>query len=70
MACLESNDLTVTQSRLLPIVILLCRQCYRLKYEPRPVIILKARSEGMDSVKDYLANGKYYGERIQAVELI
>lgn len=50
--------------------LLLCDACTKAKMEPRFVIILYGRSNGAESVSDYIRNHRYVGEEIRAKELI
>lgn len=49
---------------------LLCPPCTKAKMEPRWSIILYGRSNGAESVADYVKNHRYVGEEISAKELI
>lgn len=48
----------------------LCNECLAAKREPRFLVILVARSEGLDKVRDYIRQQRYVGEKIVAEELI
>lgn len=48
----------------------LCNDCFEKKYEPRFAVILKARTDGIASVRDYIRNHKYSGDKITAEELV
>lgn len=48
----------------------LCQTCIDSGYEPRWVIILAARSNGTDSVKNYIINKRYVGQTITGIEII
>lgn len=48
----------------------LCDGCSRAKMEPRFLIILYGRSNGAESVADYIKNHRYIGDEIRAKELI
>lgn len=48
----------------------LCDGCTRAKMEPRFAIILCARSNGPESVTDYIKNRRYFGEEISAKEIV
>jgi hypothetical protein len=48
----------------------LCDACTKSKMEPRFLIILYGRSNGAESVSDYIRNHRYIGEEIRAKELI
>lgn len=64
------NKLNAKRSTLLPINLLMCETCVNSKLEPRWVIILAGRQNGMDSVKDFVIKKKYIGNDISASELI
>jgi hypothetical protein len=48
----------------------LCEECYAEKREPRYLIVLMARSQGLASVRDYIRQHRYYGDKIRAEELV
>lgn len=52
------------------VTLLICQSCIDQKFEPRWTIILYARKNGADSVRDYIVKRKYVGEEIKATELI
>lgn len=64
------NKLNAKRSSLLPINLLMCETCINSKLEPRWVIILAGRQNGMDSVKEFVVKKKYIGEDISASELL
>lgn len=72
MSCGQQRDrLVPVNSALLPFMeLIMCRKCMRYGYEPRFVVVLKARADGIKSVKSYLEEKKYYGEDISATELV
>ena len=47
----------------------MCNDCISNKREPRFVIILYGRQNGIESVSDYLDNDRYVGDPILAKEL-
>ncbi len=57
------NKLDVKKSSLLPINLLMCETCITSKFEPRWVIILAGRSNGVDHVKEYIQKKRYIGQR-------
>lgn len=67
-------NLRPRKSKLLPSLptLLLCGECFEAKREPRFAVIMVARDphQGLDVVKDYLKNHRYYGEKIRADELV
>ena len=52
------------------VTLLICQSCIDQKFEPRWTIILSARKNGADSVRDYIVKRKYIGQEILATELI
>lgn len=53
--------------------LLLCGECFEAKREPRFAVIMVARDKkngGLEKVRDYIRNHRYYGEKIRAEELI
>jgi len=50
--------------------LVLCQSCIDSKYEPRWIIILAGRSNGVESVRSYITNRRYIGKEIIASELI
>jgi hypothetical protein len=64
------NKLNAKRSSLLPINLLMCDTCINSKLEPRWVIILAGRQNGMDFVKDFVVKRKYIGNDISASELM
>lgn len=64
------NKLNAKRSSLLPINLLMCETCINSKLEPRWVIILAGRQNGMDSVKEFVVKKKYVGNDISASELL
>lgn len=64
------NKLNAKRSSLLPINLLMCETCINSKLEPRWVIVLAGRQNGMDSVKEFVVKKRYVGNDISASELI
>ncbi len=64
------NKLNAKKSVLLPINLLMCETCINSKLEPRWVVILAGRQNGMDYVKDFVVKRRYIGNEIAASELI
>ena len=48
----------------------MCETCINSKLEPRWVVILAGRQNGMDYVKDFVVKRRYIGSEIAASELI
>jgi protein-arginine kinase activator protein McsA len=64
-------NLTLRKSSLLSGVnLLLCQTCIENKFEPRWTIILSARKNGPDYVRDFIVKRRYLGNEITATELI
>lgn len=59
------------KSKLLPrMQMFLCSECFELKREPRFLVILVARKDGLPAVRDYLRHHRYFGDKIRADELV
>lgn len=52
------------------VTLLMCQTCLEAKFEPRWVIILSGRQNGVESVRDYIVKRRYIGRVIDAEELI
>jgi len=50
--------------------LLMCQSCIDSKFEPRWTIILSARQNGPEHVRDFIIKRKYIGSEITATELI
>jgi|APGre2960657404_1045060.scaffolds.fasta_scaffold31120_2 hypothetical protein len=50
--------------------LIMCQPCINSKYEPRFLVILFARKNGFDSVRDYIKKRRYYGDEIKASDVI
>ena len=66
----SKNKLDVKKSSLLPINLLMCETCVTSKLEPRWVIILAGRSNGVEHVKEYIQKRRYIGNEVSASELL
>lgn len=66
----SKNKLNIKKSALLPINLFLCESCSTNKLEPRWVIILSGRQNGIDVVRDVILKRRYIGEEISAQELM
>ena len=64
------NKLNVRRSVLLPINLLMCETCITAKFEPRWVIILAGRQQGIDIVREFVLKKRYVGLDIPAAELM
>jgi len=70
-SCSKSkHKLNAKKSSLLPINLLMCESCINAKFEPRWLIILAGRSNGADSVREFVLKKKYIGNEISASELL
>jgi hypothetical protein len=49
---------------------MLCETCINNKFEPRWAIILAGRSNGSDSVREFILKKRYLGNEISASELL
>ena len=66
----SKNKLNAKKSSLLPINLLMCETCINSKLEPRWVVILAGRSNGADSVREFVLKKRYIGNEISASELL
>jgi hypothetical protein len=66
----SKNNLVVRKSILLPINLFICETCIVSKFEPRWVIILSGRQNGLDHIKEYILKKRYIGKEIAATEVI
>jgi hypothetical protein len=66
----NKNKLNVKKSGLLTINLLMCETCITSKLEPRWVVILAGRSQGPESVREYVLKKRYIGNEISAFELL
>jgi hypothetical protein len=66
----SKNNLVVRKSALLTINLFICETCIDLKFEPRWVIILSGRQNGLDHIKEYILKKRYIGKEIAATEVI
>lgn len=64
------NKLSVKKSTLMPINLFMCDSCISDKLEPRWVVILSGRQNGIDAVRDVVTKRRYLGETISAEELM
>jgi NAD-dependent SIR2 family protein deacetylase len=66
----QKKDIHLHTSRLIKSMKLYyCNKCELEKLEPRFVIILAGRSQGMGVISDYLKRHRYLGDEITAKEL-
>ena len=67
----QKDHLNPVKSELLKGVnLLMCSLCMESKFEPRWVVILAARQNGAEYVRDYVIKNRYVGRKIFAEELI
>lgn len=66
----SKNKLNIKKSSLLPINLFLCESCITGKLEPRWVVVLAGRQNGIDSVRDVIKKHLYLGKEISAEELM
>lgn len=65
------NEIHPKKSRLMADAKLyLCNECLKEKREPRYLVVLHGRSNGIDSISDYIKNKRYVGAEILLSELI
>lgn len=64
------NKLSVKQSTLFNINLLMCETCINSKFEPRWAVILAGRQLGADSVREFILKKRYIGQEISASELL
>jgi len=71
-SCSKSkNELHPKKSELLNgVVSFMCQTCIDARFEPRWVVVLAGRSNGPDSVKEFITKKRYIGNEILANELI
>jgi hypothetical protein len=66
----SKNNLVIRKSALLTINLFICETCIDSKFEPRWVIILSGRQNGLDHIKEYILKKRYIGKEIAATEVI
>ena len=64
------NKLSVKQSTLFNINLLMCETCINSKFEPRWAVILAGRQLGADTVREFILKKRYIGQEISASELL
>jgi hypothetical protein len=66
----QKNDLHPKKSEILDgVICLMCQTCIDSRFEPRWVVVLGGRSNGPESVKDFIIKRRYVGKDILANEL-
>lgn len=66
----QKHELHHKKSRLTGQPLILCNSCIKDKMEPRYLIILHARANGAESVRDYIKFRRYHGAEITGMELV
>jgi hypothetical protein len=67
----QKYNLRPRKSKLLPSMpMFLCNECFEDKREPRFLVIMVARKDGVAAVRDYIRNHRYFGDKITAEELV
>jgi hypothetical protein len=67
----QKNELQPKRSDIINgVTLFMCQACLDAKLEPRWVIVLGGRQNGVDSVRDYIIKRRYVGRTIDAEELI
>jgi hypothetical protein len=67
----NKNELHPSKSQIINgVVTMMCQTCIDSKFEPRWVIVLGARQNGPESVRDYIKKRRYIGKEITGEELI
>lgn len=67
----QKNELSLRKSSLIQgINLMMCETCIENKFEPRWVIILAARQQGTNAIRDYIVKHRYIGKEILGSELI
>lgn len=67
----QKNELQPKKSDIIGgVILLMCQTCIEAKFEPRWVVILGGRQNGVESVRDYIIKRRYVGRTIDAEELI
>jgi hypothetical protein len=66
----QRDQLFPRNSKLIPSARLyMCRTCIEGGFEPRPLIIIYGRANGLDSIREYLSKNLYVGDPILASDL-
>ena len=67
----QKNELQPKKSDIINgVTLLMCQTCVDSKFEPRWVIILGGRQNGVEYVREYIIKRRYVGRVIDAEELI
>lgn len=66
-----TSELLSYKSKLIPAFsLIMCQMCISSRYEPRFLVILYARKNGFESVRDYIKKRRYCGDEIKASDVI
>ena len=67
----QKNELSLRKSVLIPGVnLMMCQTCIDSKFEPRWVVILAARQNDANYVRDFIIKKRYLGKDILGSELV
>lgn len=67
----QRQSIEPVKSRLLPsVTLLMCNECREAKYEPRHIVVITARSKGIETVREFINKRLYCGQDITAEEII
>lgn len=67
----QKFSLRPRKSKLMPSMpMFLCNECFDGKREPRFLVIMVARRDGVAAVRDYIRNHRYYGDKIRVEEIV
>lgn len=64
-------ELRARKSKLMPgMQMFLCNSCFTNNYEPRFLVIMVGRRDGVEAIADYLKRHRYVGDDILASDLL
>lgn len=66
----NKHNLSYRKSKLLGTPLFLCSACIEAKHEPRFIIIMHGRANGIDTVSEYLKGHRYSGDEILATDFV
>lgn len=67
----QKSELHAHPSRLMKgQTLIYCNECNENKFEPRWLIVLVGKQQGISEVKEYIEKHRYYGDPITAKELM
>ena len=65
------HELRTRKSKLMPSMqLFLCNECFTAKREPKFLVILIARKDGVGAVEEYITKHRYVGDEISALDLV